>query len=211
MSAIATPLPPLINSPPVSEPAPPFERLYRISVEKYHQLAEHGILGPKDRVVLIRGLLVKQMTKGIPHVTATGLTRTALEKIIPGNNWFLNVQDPIALADSEPEPDISAIRGNRRAMRRIPTANDVGMLVEISDSSLQYDQTTQLELFAEARIPVYWIVNLIDRQIEVYTEPSGPAAPPSNGKKQVFGLEDSVPVVLDGVEVGKVLVRDCLP
>jgi Uma2 family endonuclease len=68
-----------------------------------------------------------------------------------------------------------------------------------------------LELFAEGRIPVYWIVNLVDRQVEVYTEPSGPVANPSYARKQVFRENDSVPVVLDGVEVGRLAVRDLLP
>jgi len=72
-------------------------------------------------------------------------------------------------------------------------------------------RTTQLQLYAEAKVPVYWIVNLMDRQVEVYTEPSGPAAVPSFAKQVVFKETDTVPVVLDGVEVGRLPVRDLLP
>jgi Uma2 family endonuclease len=208
MSAITTAPEPVVAETPAAIPS---ERLYRMSVDQYHEMAKHGILKPSDKVVLIRGYLVEQMTKNPPHIIAAVLTRVALEKILP-NGWFLNVQDPVALADSEPEPDFSVIRGEPRLfLTHVPTASDAGMLVEISDTSLNVDRTTQLQLFAEASIPVYWIVNLVDRQVEVYTDPSGPAPKPAYARQQLFKENDSVPVVLDGAEVGRLAVRELLP
>jgi Uma2 family endonuclease len=154
---------------------------------------------------------VEKMTKNPPHVVAGILMRTSLEGLqIPG--WFLNVQDPVTLADSEPEPDVTVIRGTcRQFLQYHPTAKDVGMLVEVSESSLEEDRTVQLQLYAEAKIPVYWIVNLIDQQIEVYTDPSGPAVQPTYGRQQIFRIGDLIPVIMDGKEVGRLPVRDLLP
>ena len=79
-------------------PAAPVGRLYHLSVEQYHQMADAGILTPEDRVELLRGLLVKQMTKHPPHTLATQLTREVIERHLP-RGWFVNVQEPVTTDD----------------------------------------------------------------------------------------------------------------
>ncbi len=81
----------------------------------------------------------------------------------------------------------------------------------MADATLRRDRTLKLRIYARASVPVYWIVNLIDRQIEVYTDPTGPAEQPSYGQHRDYGPADDAPLVLDGREVGRVAVREVLP
>ena len=93
---------------------------------------------------------------------------------------------------------------------RNPKPSEVILLVEVADSSLHEDQTTKLVLYAKARIPVYWIVNLVDRHVEVYTEPRG-GKNPAYKKHTDYGPDDAVPVVVAGKELGRIPVKELLP
>lgn len=189
-------------------PEPPIRRL---SVDQYHQMLDAGILEDGDPIELLEGWLVEKMTKHPPHRVATRLTRGALEGAVP-SGWYVDTQEPITTVDSEPEPDVSVIRGEpRKYVKRHPRPKDVGLLVEVADDSLARDRGVKKRLYARARIPFYWIVNLIDRQVEVYSKPSGPADKPDYRQRQVYGADDEVPVILDGQEIGRIAVRDLLP
>jgi hypothetical protein len=85
------------------------------------------------------------------------------------------------------------------------------LVVEVADSSLAIDRGTKARLYARTQIPCYWIVNLIDRQLEVLTNPGGPADAPAYGQRQVFGPDDDVPFVLEGTELARIAVRELLP
>ncbi len=85
------------------------------------------------------------------------------------------------------------------------------MAAEVSDSSLNQDRTVKAHIYARGSIPVYWIINIPDNQIEVYTNPTGPTADPSYQQLQVYQPGDQVPLVLDGQEVGRLAVADLLP
>ena len=107
---------------------------------------------------------------------------------------------------------VTIVRGEtRQYLDRHPGPQDVALVVEVADSSLQRDRSLKKRLYAEARIPVYWIVNLLANQIEVYSEPSGPHEQPDYQQQQIYGLADTVPVVIEGSEVGRLLVQDLLP
>jgi Uma2 family endonuclease len=92
-----------------------------------------------------------------------------------------------------------------------PTAGDAGLLIEVADSSLLRDQRDKTRIYARANIPCYWIVNLVDQRIEVYTQPSGPTAVPAYGAFQTYQPGDSIPLVLDGNVVASLPVADLLP
>jgi len=185
--------------------------IWRLSVDQYHQMIQAGILNEGDPVELLEGILVTKMVKNPPHTLATQLTREALERSLPPV-WFVNLQDPVTTDTSEPEPDVSAVRRQRRQYaQRHPGPADVGMIVEIADSSLRQDHTTRKRIYARANIPIYWIVNLVDRQIEVYTEPTGPTEQPDYRQRRDYGPNDAVPVVIDGREVGQIPVSELLP
>ena len=84
-------------------------------------------------------------------------------------------------------------------------------MIEVADSSLPDDRNEVLELFGAESIPVYWVANIPDRRIEVYTEPTGPTAPAGYGVCTIFRPGDEVPVVLDGIEVGRIAVDEIFP
>lgn len=187
------------------------ECLYRLTVEQYHEMVRIGILQSGAPVELLEGLLVKKMTTNPPHRIAAWLVRDALTKLVPAG-WYVDAAAPVTTSDSEPEPDTAVIRGHTRDYPdRHPGPADVAMLVEVSDTSLQRDEIIKKRIYARSRMPVYWIVNLPENRIEVYTNPSGPAAEPTYATCQHFGPDDQLAVVIDGNEIGRLTVRDLLP
>jgi Uma2 family endonuclease len=169
-----------------------------------------GILSDDDPVELLEGWLVYKMPKNPPHRVTTKLTRNALEAIIP-EDWYVDTQEPITLIDSEPEPDVVIVRGNTRDyLDRHPGAQDIALIVEVSDTTLERDRTSKKRLYARAGIPIYWIINLPEQQIEVYTEPVtlGEA---TYQRRQDYQLSDKVPVSIAGQTLTLLSVRDLLP
>jgi Uma2 family endonuclease len=198
--------------PPVEQNADvPDVPIYRLTVEQYHAIARAGILDEDAPVELLEGWLVQKMTQNPPHVLAVGLLYDALVASVPGD-WHVRAGNPVATADSEPEPDLAVIRGSRRDYRdRHPGPQDAALVIEVADTSLRQDRETKKRVYARAGIAVYWLVNLIERQIEVYTEPASAADPPDYGQRRDYGPDASVPVVLGGVEVGSLRVAEFLP
>ncbi len=84
-------------------------------------------------------------------------------------------------------------------------------MVEVANSSLAHDRSTKKRVYAAAGIPVYWLVDLSKRQFEVYTDPSGPAERPDYRQRRDCADTDTLPVVLEGREIGRVGVRGLLP
>jgi Uma2 family endonuclease len=169
-----------------------------------------GILSDDDPVELLEGWLVYKMPKNPPHRATTKLTRNALEAIIP-EDWYVDTQEPITLIDSEPEPDVVIVRGNTRDyLDRHPGAQDIALIVEVSDTTLERDRTSKKRLYARAGIPVYWIINLPEQQIEVYTGPVT-LGEDTYQRRQDYQLSDKVPVSIAGQTITLLSVRDLLP
>ena len=185
--------------------------IWRLSVDQYHAMIDADILTADDPVELLEGWLITKMSKKPRHSVTTQLVRDAIARVL-SSSWSVNSQEPITTLDSEPEPDIAIVRGNRRQyLDHHPGPPDVALVIEVADSSLQRDRTLKKRLYAAAGLAVYWIVNLVDSQIEVYTDPSGPGEQPDYHHQQNYGLTDEIPVVLKGQEVGRLTVRDLLP
>ena len=189
-------------------------RLYMISVAHYERMVESGVFDENGALYLWKGQLVERMTKGPDHNSAFSDLTAALVRLVP-DGWHVRPECPLLVGThSLPEPDFSVARGKPRDyLKRNVAAKDVSLVVEVSDSSVSFDSGDKLQTFAEALVPVYWVVNLPARTIDVYTTPSGPSetTPPCYASCQRFGPDDEVPVVLDGREVGRVAVRDILP
>lgn len=189
---------------------PPFQ-LWRITVERYHEMIEAGILTENDRLELLEGFLIEKMTIKPSHTFVTEILREILGRIIP-DNFFVNNQQPITTSDSEPEPDVVVIQGQRRDfLENHPSAEDVALLIEVSDTTLYQDQTWKKRIYAQAGIAIYWIVNLSERQIEVYSQPSGPSDNPTYHQLITYHEADQIPVILNNQKVAQLLVRDLLP
>lgn len=190
--------------------AVPPEPVLPLTVGQYHAMIRAGELESGDPIELLEGWLVTKMTKNPPHSASTAKTRRRLNGLVP-DGWSVDAQEPVTTADSEPEPDVAVIRGLREDyVERHPGPEDVGLLVEVADTSLERDRGWKKRVYATAGIRVYWIVNLVDRQVEVFAGPSGPAERPDYETRQVFLPGDQVPVVLDGKEVGRIAVDDLL-
>lgn len=194
-------------SPSLAVPDAP---IWRLSVPQYHQMIQSGILTDDDPVELLEGWLVTKMPKNPPHRLATQLLREALAQSVPPG-WFVDAQEPITTADSEPEPDVMVVRGVRRDYRdRHPGPGDIGVIVEVADTTLQRDRGVKLRLYAAAGIPIYWIVNLSERRLEVYSEPSGPTETPQYARRQDYMPDATVMLVLDGAPAGEIAVAEVL-
>lgn len=190
--------------------AVPDTPIWRLTVAQYHQMVQTGILTDDDPVELLEGWLVISMPKNSPHRLATQLTSDLLAQALPVG-WHVNSQEPITTADSESEPDVAVIRGNRRDYReRHPKPAEVGLVVEVLDITLQRDRTIKQRLYAAANIPCYWIINLAEGQIEVYSEPQAAGSEPRYNQRHDYLRGTSLPFTLDGQPVATLAVDELL-
>lgn len=189
----------------------PSDMIWRLSVDRYHSMIKNGILTDEDPVELLEGWLVFKMPKNPPHRAATRIVRMAIESILP-SGWYVDSQEPIALFDSEPEPDVVVVRGDtRQYLDRHPGAEDIALVVEVSDTTLQRDRSLKKRIYARAGIAIYWIVNLLDRQIEGYTQPFGEGEDADYATQQNYGLQDLLPLEIEGFEIEILSVSSLFP
>ena len=200
-----------------SHPLPPRaaytdEPIFRLSVDQYHELVRTGNLGEDDPVELLEGILVFKMPKNTPHVTCTKLTRRAVERALP-EGWHYLSQDPVTLADGEPEPDGAVVRGRIEDYAQShPGPGDVALVVEVADTSLSRDRGIKLRSYARAGIPAYWIINLVERQVEVFGDAVTPAeVEPTYRRRETFGPGQGIPLTVPGAGVQHIPVSDLLP
>jgi Uma2 family endonuclease len=149
----------------------------RFTVKEYHRLVELGFLQEDDHIELIRGELIQMAAKGTAHETCIRRLLRQLPLLL-NNRATLQCQAPITLSfDGEPEPDFAIVhnRADDYANEH-PTPEDTLLVIEVSDSSLEYDREVKLPLYAEAKIPSYWLFNLPDQYLETYSEPDQTSA-----------------------------------
>jgi Uma2 family endonuclease len=143
---------------------------------EYERLVNLGAFD-NDSIELIGGHLIVAEPKGSEHATAVGMAEDALRAALP-SGWIVRGQDPLALDDeSAPEPDIAVVRGSRADYRHAHPARPA-LIIEVSESSLRFDRGEKGSLYARAGIDDYWIVNLIDRVVEVYRNPGADVTAP---------------------------------
>lgn len=178
----------------------------RMTVDEFEQLDDSD-----QRIELIDGEVVWRGEMKPPHALATELARQAIQPLLPVGR-FIREDKPVRIPDfNEPFPDLTVAHGNPRTYaNRHPGPQDVSLLVEISDTTLQKDRGIKKENYARSGIPVYWIVDLNDGQIEAFSDPT----PDGYKKRTLFsrhlgGCE--VPLIIDGNEVGRILLTDLLP
>src|SRR5215475_10058962 len=138
---------------------------------EYERLVEKGIFLPGERVELIDGLLLVAEPQSSSHYTAVRLVEIALARAF-GLGWDARTQAPIALEDtSEPEPDVAVVRGELRDYSQAHPTDPV-LVVEVALTSLDFDRRHKSSLYARAGRPEYWIVNLVDRVLEIRRDPT---------------------------------------
>jgi Uma2 family endonuclease len=151
--------------PPV-EPQPK-----RFTLEEYAELTKIGFFKEDDRIELIRGELIEMAAKGTKHTVCCQRLLKVLPRLL--DDSFLRCQDPVQLLEgSEPEPDFAIVRDRADDyLDSHPSSDDILLLIEVADSSINYDRTYKGSLYAEAGIEHYWIFNVLDTQLEVLTQP----------------------------------------
>jgi Uma2 family endonuclease len=149
---------------------------YSFSVEEYHKLADAGVLHEDSRVELIEGELIKMPPIGPPHASSTEiLVESFILKL--ARRAIVRIQDPVWLNDhTEPEPDIVIARLQPERYRKShPRPGDILQIVEIADSTLEYDRNVKMPLYAEHGIPEAWLLDVGAKQLEIYLDPSDTA------------------------------------
>ena len=137
---------------------------------EYEKLIATGIIDEDEKVELLGGQLVVREPQRAWHATAIRLVSAELRRAF-GQGWEVDRQLPVALGDeSEPEPDVAVVRGNPRDFRDAHPSHPA-LIVEVADTSLAFDRRHKGSLYARARVPDYWIVNLQRRVLEVYRQP----------------------------------------
>lgn len=143
----------------------------RFNVHEYYQMAAAGILMEDDRVELIEGEIVEMAPIGSRHAACVDrLTRLFSSQV--GDAAIVHVQNPVRLDDhSEPEPDLALLKPRTDFYASAhPAPEDVLLLVEVADTSVGYDRSVKVPLYARAAIPVFWLVDLEREQVDVMQE-----------------------------------------
>jgi len=175
----------------------PLAGFRKFTVEQYHKMIRTGVLFEGEEIELLEGYLVNKMPQNPAHSSGVSRIASRLPRRLP-EGWFLRSQLPVSLTESEPEPDAAIVRGNDTSYDlRHPSVSDSGIAIEVSDSTLPFDRRDKLRIYATAGIPVYWIVNLVENQIEVYADPQSATYQTRND----FAVGAALPLVLDGVTV----------
>jgi Uma2 family endonuclease len=186
-------------------------RTRRWTRDEYERLGELGVFGPDEPIELVGGELIVSEPKGSPHETAVGLAEDALRAAF-GSGWVVRVGSPIALDDeSEPEPDVAVVPGQRRDYREAHPSRPV-LVVEVAETSLALDRDHKGSLYARAGVVDYWIVDLVGRVLEVHRQPMPDPSARFGwryGSVEVVGLEAAVSPLV--VPESYVAVADLIP
>ena len=175
----------------------------------YDRMIEKGILGEDDALELLEGRLVVAEPKYSPHETAVRLVAEALRTAFL-DGWFVSIGGPLALGGfSEPEPDVSVIRGRFRDFRLTHPAT-AALVVEVAESSLRLDRSIKKRIYAAAGIADYWIVDLGSRVLHVYREPHEVARNRYDYREAAILGSDQAVTPLAAPDA-RIAIRDLLP
>ena len=180
----------------------------RLTVDQYDQMVENGILPQTNRLELIEGRIVEKARQSPPQAFSSESCRDALASLVPAS-WHVRCGNPVRVParDSEPEPDVSVVRGQiRDYCDHHPGPEDVALVVEV----VRWDVTEERRLAATyggGGIPVFWIVNVAGRTLEVYADPTGGAYP----APKILDETESVDLIIQGQVVGEIVVANLFP
>ncbi len=200
--AASAPLPAAISAGPVR----------RFTIAEYEQLVEQGMVGERDPYQLLNGEIRLKMPVNDPHTSTALKLERRFYRLLP-DEVLVWIEKPVSFptSNSQPQPDIALVLGpETRYDAGQPSAADVLLIVEVADSSLASDRGEMLTIYAGGKVPVYWIVNVREGIVEVYTQPRGGKRPTYRARTD-YAAGQVVPVVLGGKQVGAIAVSDILP
>lgn len=183
----------------ISRPGRP--RLW--TVDEYLAIVAAGILGPDDRVELLEGEIIEKMPQDFPHINGIEFLVEALRAAF-NSGFYVRSQMPQRTPDSVPEPDVLLLKGSHRDfVGRFPNPEEIVLVVEVSNTTLDTDRRRKLGIYARAGFVEYWILNVADRQLEIHRNPL-----PSGVYAEARILGEGETVTIEGREVR---VADFLP
>jgi Uma2 family endonuclease len=178
--------------------------LRNFSRRDYEDMIGAGILREDEHIELVGGRIVTMSPEGPTHAGAIDLCAEILRRVFAADHT-VRVQHPLAIdPDDEPEPDVAVVRGGpREHLSEHP--HEAVLVIEVAESSLDYDRGDKALLYARAGFPDYWIVNLVDRRVEVYRDPA------PTGYRSVIALVAGDEVAPLGAPSGTIAVDALLP
>ena len=182
-----------------------------MTVDEYCQGLVQGEFGAAGSVELLEGHVVAKARRSLRHDGAVEKIREVLAKILPGG-WHLQVAQAIVTPDSQPEPDVAIVADALDSRTsRPPRGEEIALIVEAADASLALDRRLKGRVYARAGILNYWVLNLIDSQLEVYSNPSGPVQMPGFQEHRIYRGDDKLSLVIGLDDLGMVRVADMIP
>lgn len=184
--------------------------VYHMTPRQFRKAIDAGVFG-ENHVELLGGIPFI-MSENPPHIVGALNVYSALVALATRPQWVVNKDHRLALGRWRPLPDDVVLRGPLATYAtRLARADDVALLVEVSDTSYAKDSGPKLRRYAGYRIPVYWIVDLKRRLVEVRSQPYGKGKLAGYARCETYQDGDQVPVVLDGQEIGRIAVSALLP
>jgi Uma2 family endonuclease len=184
---------------------------YRFTLDQYHRMIEADVLTEDDPVEFLHGEVVPKMPHGDPHGLCIERLDRLFARLLP-DEVSVRCQLPVVCGEDEPEPDFTLCVPSEERNNRHPRPEHVYLVVEVADSSVGIDRTEMAAIYARSGIPVYWIVNLEDGQVEVYTEPNTPTVGNSFYRNRIdVKPGQDLSVVIRGNDLGRLAVSNILP
>ena len=146
---------------------------HRFTVDDVYLMVNHGIIPPDQRIELINGEIIDMSPINLPHANSVTKLDRFFSKHLSQEEYIIRIQNPVLLSDySLPEPDVVVAHYRDALLEDEHTRpDDIVLLIEVADTTYRSDRDTKAPLYAAEDVPVYWIVNLNKRQVEVYTHP----------------------------------------
>jgi Uma2 family endonuclease len=200
MSTVIEPC--VMRLPPAIPPWP----VKRFTVAEYEELVNSGVFDEDDNLELLEGWLVPKITKNPLHDGTVDLLHGLLNDIVPAD-WHVRCQNALTTGDSVPEPDLAVVRGRPGDYRRRhPKPVDTALVIEVAHTTLYADRH-KAAIYARAGVPEFWLVNLVDWQVERMVDPSPDG---QYRQTQLLRVTDAAPLTVGGNEVGRVSLQELL-
>ncbi len=185
--------------PSIAVPIDELPKRRRLTPNEYMRMAETGILKPGERTELIRGEIVYMLPIGKRHRYLVSRIDTLLQRLLGDEEWTVFIQTTVEVDDSMPEPDLVVVKGNgSNFIEREATSEEIRLMIEVAETSLQYDRGEKLSLYAHAGITDYWIVNIPEQRIEVYCQPEKSAGGARYATHHTCQADDPATILFEG-------------
>ncbi len=182
----------------------------RVTLEEYRRRAALGQVGDSSGFELLEGVVVAKSPQSLRHESALEKLQDVL-RVVP-EDWMIRVQQSLALGDSQPEPDIAVVKRVLDGyVSAPPLGRDVVLVVEAADATLLNDRRLKQRIYSRAGILNFWVLNLLDSQLEVFSNPSGPVPMPGYQEHRIYRIEDRISLLIGLDDLGVIRVGDLIP